>query len=156
MKRILLALSLLAAVSMAQAQSYTSTLNGPNAGNATTGTGFGTLSLTGTMLSYDVNYTGLTGAPIAAHVHHGSGGVTSINPFGTLTAGAGQYQGTMSLTPQQAADIVAQTSYLNIHTPTFPGGEIRGDIVVVPEPSTIGLLGAAGLLLAWRKFRARA
>lgn len=141
---------------MAQGQSYTSTLNGANAGNSTTGTGFGTLTLTGNMLSYDVNYTGLTGAPIAAHVHYSNGDIISINPFGTLTAASGQYQGTMSLTPFQAADIVAQASYLNIHTPTFPGGEIRGDIVAVPEPSTIGLLGAAGLLLAWRKFGARA
>lgn len=143
---------------MAQAQSYTSSLNGPNAGNSTTGTGFGTLTLTGNLLSYDVTYTGLTGSPSAAHVHHGGGinGVTSITPFGTLTAASGRYQGTMTLTPIQTADLVAQTSYLNIHTPTFGGGEIRGDIVVVPEPSTIGLLGAAGLLLAWRKFRARA
>ena len=33
-------------------------------------------------------------------------------------------------------------SYLNIHTTQFPGGEIRGLLAPVPEPSTIFMLGA--------------
>ena len=39
--------------------------------------------------------------------------------------------------------------YLNFHTPpTNPGGEIRGNMLVVPEPTTFGLvaLGAAAFL----------
>lgn len=40
-------------------------------------------------------------------------------------------------------------AYFNIHSSTFPGGEIRGFFVAVPEPSTIalvslGVVGAAG------------
>ena len=43
-------------------------------------------------------------------------------------------------------------AYYNIHTSTFPGGEIRGNLVV-PEPATLSLLiGALGLLVAGRKF----
>ena len=39
-------------------------------------------------------------------------------------------------------------SYLNIHTSAFPGGEIRGFLVSVPEStSTASLLGLATLLL---------
>jgi hypothetical protein len=41
--------------------------------------------------------------------------------------------------------IAGGTSYLNIHTSTFAGGEIRG--FLVPEPSS-GLLGLVGLGLA--------
>jgi hypothetical protein len=31
--------------------------------------------------------------------------------------------------------------YFNVHTTNFPGGEIRGNLAVVPEPSTWALLG---------------
>jgi hypothetical protein len=42
--------------------------------------------------------------------------------------------------------MLADESYLNIHTTTFPGGEIRGFLVLVPEPGTPALcaLGLAG------------
>jgi CHRD domain len=46
--------------------------------------------------------------------------------------------------------IAAGTSYLNIHTSTFPGGEIRG-FLVVPEPASLGLLACAGLMLVRRR-----
>ena len=46
-------------------------------------------------------------------------------------------------------------AYLNIHTSTFGGGEIRGFITVVPEPSSIALVsvcgGAFALMLRRRK-----
>ena len=39
--------------------------------------------------------------------------------------------------------LAAGTTYFNIHTTMFPGGEIRALLVAaVPEPSTIGLIGA--------------
>ena len=38
-------------------------------------------------------------------------------------------------------------AYMNIHTSTFGGGEIRSFVTVVPEPATYGMmaLGLAGL-----------
>lgn len=46
-------------------------------------------------------------------------------------------------------------AYLNIHTSSFPGGEIRGFLVQVPEPGTTALLvvGAGALLWGWRRHR---
>src|SRR5882724_8911156 len=39
--------------------------------------------------------------------------------------------------------LAAGTSYLNIHTTNFGGGEIRGFLVAVPEPASLILLGSA-------------
>jgi hypothetical protein len=43
--------------------------------------------------------------------------------------------------------------YLNVHTQTFPGGEIRGFLVQTPEPATILIFGfgLAGLGFMRRK-----
>jgi len=41
------------------------------------------------------------------------------------------------------AGMVAQDSYLNIHTTTFPSGEIRGFLVPVPEPASLIIFGTA-------------
>ncbi len=49
----------------------------------------------------------------------------------------------------------AGETYLNIHTSAFPGGEIRGFLVAVPEPSTYALM-LAGLGLAGLAARRRA
>jgi hypothetical protein len=50
-----------------------------------------------------------------------------------------------------AAGLGAGTSYFNIHTSVFPGGEIRG--FLVPEPATLGLvaLGMAAVAVARRR-----
>jgi hypothetical protein len=41
------------------------------------------------------------------------------------------------------AGMVAQDSYLNIHTTTFGSGEIRGFLVPVPEPTSLIIFGTA-------------
>lgn len=45
------------------------------------------------------------------------------------------------------------TAYLNIHTSAFPGGEVRGFLLPVPEPETWTMLlaGVAGMLVLRRR-----
>ena len=44
--------------------------------------------------------------------------------------------------------------YFNIHSSMFPGGEIRGQLLQIPEPATMALVGTGLLGLALRKRRA--
>lgn len=54
------------------------------------------------------------------------------------------------------AGIESGESYLNIHSTSFPGGEIRGFLVFVPEPVTLSVFGAglAGMALLRRRRKA--
>jgi hypothetical protein len=76
---------------------------------------------------------------------------TIYNPaFVTLQGGLTQAEAAL------IAGILNGTTYLNIHTVNFPGGEIRGQLEAVPEPTTLLLLGTtmAGLGLArWKRHR---
>ena len=51
-------------------------------------------------------------------------------------------------TEGQEANILAGLTYVNIHSQMFPGGEIRGQIIPIPEPASAGaaLLGIAAFV----------
>jgi hypothetical protein len=97
----------------------------------------------------------LHGSEIAAHIH-GPAPVSVAAPvlFG-LPLGTPKFGTIFGLTPAQQADLNAGLWYVNIHSTTFPGGEIRGQIIpglpinlIVPEPSTLALAGAGLVGLA--------
>lgn len=51
--------------------------------------------------------------------------------------------------------MAAGEAYWNIHSQTFPGGEIRGFLIAIPEPTTCALLalGVAGFSCVTRRRR---
>lgn len=174
MKSLVFALALSASFSLAQAQSYTATLNGAqDGGGARQGTGFATLTLVGTSLSITGSFSGLTTPMTSGHIHGPAlPGATTNVIYDLVAPGilsgttSGNYAGTLNLIPnptgyttiaQQLTDLNNGLWYLNIHDSTFPGGEIRGQILPIPEPSAVALAGiGAGALVGVLRRRRRA
>jgi len=74
--------------------------------------------------------------------------LTGSYTAGFLTLGGGTAAGTEALL---FSSILEGTAYFNIHSSTFPGGEIRGFLIPVPEPGSLLLLGGGTLTLMTRR-----
>lgn len=61
--------------------------------------------------------------------------------------------GVNPLTDAMASELLAGRIYINLHTSTFPGGEILGQMLLVPEPGTVAALltGLTGLIAIRRR-----
>jgi len=136
-------------------------------------------------LTVSVTFSGLVSPTAVSHIHccappgTNAGVATPVPTFPGFPAGVqdGSYTNTFDLTNISSfnpAFITAQggtvfgaeaallagllngTAYFNIHTVMFPGGEIRGQLHLVPEPGTLllfgtGIAGAIGLIRRRRK-----
>jgi hypothetical protein len=128
--------------------------------NFTQASGFITVDLHTDLITLDVNetFSNLATPASMAHIHCCAAvGVNAgvVLPFPAFPAViSGSYSHTFNLTTDlmgitPSAFITALEmggSYANIHDSVFPGGEIRGQLSMVPEPSTLLLMG--GCLLA--------
>jgi hypothetical protein len=125
----------------------------PNASPAT-GSALITIDTDANTLTYSVTYSGLNngggGTAIAGHIHGFVDETTAagvVHGFGTLTS---PINGVWNYAEGQEANILNGLTYVNIHSTTYTGGEIRGQIHPVastPSMSQWGLV-ALGLSLA--------
>lgn len=110
-------------------------------------------------------FLNLTGNASMGHIHGptpSSGAAAFLENVGVLfflddtpawnpsaTAG-GITNRVITLSAGQETELLAGRYYINVHTGTNGGGEIRGNMVVVPESST-ALLALGGLALCFRR-----
>jgi len=108
-------------------------------------------------------FTDLTG-PAFAWLLHGPAPLSetapalfnlqSLHTFAIDPSRGGSIVGTIALDAAQEEHLLSGRNYLNIYTPANLGGELRAQLVVVPEPHSITLLiAASGSLLLWRRLR---
>ena len=102
-------------------------------------------------------YTDLLGGATSVSVSDAAAGANGPTIF-TLTLDtpgntSGTFEGSGTLTAAQVTDLDADNLYINIRDSVYPSGEIRGQILPVPEPTVMALagLGAMALLTCRRK-----
>ena len=103
--------------------------------------------------------------PTRGHIHAGAAGangpivVTFFEPVSAgPTSGTVNAPGAASITPGNAMDF-----YVNLHTASYPGGAIRGQLMFaktvnppVPEPETYAMMLAGLGVVGWAARRRRA
>jgi hypothetical protein len=148
---------------------------GENPANASPAVGslVATLDDVTDLFTIDETFSGLTAPAAAAHIHCCAGpGVNAPVVLNFVGAGfptgstAGTFNHTFDLTTALAGISVssfltaleAGTTYANIHDAVYPGGEIRGQLIRVPEPATFSLLlfGVGAMAIARSRKKERA
>lgn len=124
----------------------------PAVATAATGAGWVAISADSTSITYHVEYSGLSGALAAAHIHLGAPGIAGgvlfplvggASPMdGVLTAA--DFSATGSVTSFAAALVAIRAggTYFNLHTAANPAGEIRGNLITTTDAFEADINGA--------------
>jgi hypothetical protein len=130
---------------------------GAGTGSLATGNAALTYDDVSNLLSWEVDWNNLFGTLTVAHFHGpaapGINAGVEVNFLGI--APGNPSIGSTNISSAQATDLLAGLWYVNIHTDSNPGGEIRGQIglVNVPEPSTLAIFALGLIGLASRRFK---
>lgn len=97
----------------------------PSDGEVTTsatGSATATINLDTREVSYDASWADLSSAVIAMHFHDAGPVIHDIEGWEAETSGS--VSGSVTFSAQEAADLAEGDVYIQIHTETYPGGEV--------------------------------
>ncbi|MBS1706272.1 MAG: CHRD domain-containing protein [Armatimonadetes bacterium] len=179
MKKTLGVLALACVAGMSQAIVYgfaAPLINGAQQVPATNSQAYGSgsynLDSTSMMVTGSVAITGLSSTQVTAmHIHLAPVGVNGPVIFDIMGNSAGVVNLSngfvMAFSAMLTSDsnftaaqklnaMVMGDTYINVHTASFPGGEIRGqvDCAMVPEPASLAAIGFGVIALVSRRRRA--
>ena len=111
---------------------FSNTLSGaneaPTPNNSTaTGTVYALYNKSTKALKYVITYSNLT--PTAMHFHKGAVGVAGGVEQEIPAPYSSGMSGSVTLTAAQETDLLSQLWYVNVHSSTFSGGEVRAQLV---------------------------
>lgn len=110
---------------------FKANMNGPQEGasNTSLATGQATLTYDSVTKIFSISVTHNITSPTNGHIHKGAVGVAGpvVFPFSSFTSPISYTSPVLDAT--QEADLKAGLYYVNIHTATYPGGEIRGQLI---------------------------
>jgi len=130
------------------------------AGTGSPGTGSATVTFDDAtnLLSWNISWSGLIGTETVMHFH----GAALPNQNAGVQVSTGvlgpPVVGNTVIAAGQAADLLSDLWYLNLHTNAFPGGEIRGQVLceiprvggeMIPVDSASLLVAGAQMNAAW-------
>lgn len=103
--------------------------------NSSSGSGSATLVFNNDTKIFTISttYAGLSGTATASHIHVGAAGTAPagnvIFTFASVNVSPIIYT-SAAISASQEADLRAGLWYVNIHTAAYPGGEIRGQLLI--------------------------
>ncbi len=85
------------------------------------------------MLTWNITYSDLSSTATMAHIHGpaptGKNAGVEVWLSKQGQPATSPIKGEATLTPAQAQQLMAGDTYINVHTQSHPGGEIRGQIM---------------------------
>jgi len=131
---LVIAAAVAATPSLAEMMSFKADLKGASEVPAVTSQGTGNVTATydtaSNRLTWKGTVSGLSGNATAAHFHGpaepGKNAGVMVPAPGVTT---GAFEGSATLTDDQAKALTAGQTYFNVHTAANPNGELRGQVV---------------------------
>lgn len=124
----------LAAFGTARAElCFTAVIDGAQEGTPSLATGVGKFVLSDDelTLTYKITFTGLSASETGAHILSDAEGGGAIRDLALGSPKVGRWLPTdaQAMTPTRVADLKAGLLYVNIHSTSYPAGEIKGQIL---------------------------